>query len=144
MSSLNWSNSEIKIFVIIVKVFKLATSCERDHDATTAPARHMWEIFKLISIHVSNEKSTVLAYIGMSANSVLPWKTRMTKNELTRADWFVTCVMFELVHYSRLGRIKVIILYGNWPLTLFAPSSSVYNVLNVTLLGVPNLRPGLQ
>ena len=32
---------EFKIFVITVKGLQPATSCERDQDATTAPARHM-------------------------------------------------------------------------------------------------------
>ena len=36
-------NSVTKIFVIMVKGFKPATSCARDQDATTAPARHRWE-----------------------------------------------------------------------------------------------------
>ena len=39
--SLNSLNSETKIFVITVKVLKPATSCVRDQDATTVPARHM-------------------------------------------------------------------------------------------------------
>ena len=39
MSSLNSLNSMTKIFVITVKGFKPATSCVRDQDATTAPAR---------------------------------------------------------------------------------------------------------
>ena len=33
----------IQIFVITVKGFKPATSCIRDQDVTTAPARLMWE-----------------------------------------------------------------------------------------------------
>ena len=32
-----------KIVVIIVKGLEAATSCVKDQDATTAPARHMWE-----------------------------------------------------------------------------------------------------
>ena len=36
-------NSVTKIFVITVKGLELATSCVRDKDVTTVPARHMWE-----------------------------------------------------------------------------------------------------
>ena len=43
MFSLNSANSVTKIFVITVKGLKPATSCVRDQNATTAPARHMWE-----------------------------------------------------------------------------------------------------
>ena len=43
MFSLNSLNSVTKIFVIAVKGLKLATSCVRDQDATTAPARYMIE-----------------------------------------------------------------------------------------------------
>ena len=32
-----------KIFIITVKGLELGTSCVRDQDATTAPARHLWE-----------------------------------------------------------------------------------------------------
>ena len=35
--------SVTKVFVITVKGLEPATSCVRDHDATRAPARHMWE-----------------------------------------------------------------------------------------------------
>ena len=41
--SLNSADSVTKIFVITVKKLKTATSCVRDQDATTAPARHMWD-----------------------------------------------------------------------------------------------------
>ena len=34
-------NSVTKIFVITVKGLELTTSCVRDQDATTVPARHM-------------------------------------------------------------------------------------------------------
>ena len=40
--SLNSLISVTKIFVITVKGFETATSCVRDWDATTVPARHMW------------------------------------------------------------------------------------------------------
>ena len=43
MFSQNSANSETKIFVITVKWFEPAISCTRDQDATTGPARHMWE-----------------------------------------------------------------------------------------------------
>ena len=51
-----WVNPHIRVFptcfiefsdkkiVIILKVLEPATSCVRDQDVTTAPARHMWEI----------------------------------------------------------------------------------------------------
>ena len=40
---LNSANSVTKIFVITVKGLEPATSYIRDHDTTTAPARHMYE-----------------------------------------------------------------------------------------------------
>ena len=40
MFSLNSLDSVTKIFVIPVKVLKADTSCVRDQDATTVPARH--------------------------------------------------------------------------------------------------------
>ena len=43
MFSLNSLNSVTKIFVVTVKGFEPATSCVRDDNATTEPARHMWE-----------------------------------------------------------------------------------------------------
>ena len=43
----HWSEFSDKIFVITVKGLEPATSCVRDQDATTAPARHMWEIGSL-------------------------------------------------------------------------------------------------
>ena len=36
-------NSVTKIFVITVKGLKPVPSCVRDQNATTAPARHMWD-----------------------------------------------------------------------------------------------------
>ena len=54
MFSLNWLYSVAKIFVRAVKGFKHATSCVRDHDATTVWARHVRDrIFKLTPIHAS-------------------------------------------------------------------------------------------
>ena len=42
--SLNSANYSVtKIFVITVKRLEPATSCVRDQDATSAPARHMWD-----------------------------------------------------------------------------------------------------
>ena len=55
MYSVKSANSVTKICVIIVKGLKPATSCVRHQDATTAPARHvrdMW-IFRLSAIHAS-------------------------------------------------------------------------------------------
>ena len=43
MFPLNLVNSMTKMFVITVKGLKPATSCLRDQDAITAPARHMLE-----------------------------------------------------------------------------------------------------
>ena len=40
---LNSLNPVTKIFVITVKGFEPATSYVRDQNATTVPARHMWE-----------------------------------------------------------------------------------------------------
>ena len=41
--SLNSVNSATKIYVITVKGLEPTTSCVGDKDATTVPARHMWE-----------------------------------------------------------------------------------------------------
>ena len=41
--SLNLLNSVTKIVAITVKGFEPATSCVRDKDASTAPARHVWQ-----------------------------------------------------------------------------------------------------
>ena len=47
-------SSIFKIFAITVKGFEPVTSYVRDKDATTVPARYMWEtIFKFTSIHAS-------------------------------------------------------------------------------------------
>ena len=47
-------NSVTKTFVITVKGLKPATSCVKDQDATTVPARHVRDrIFKLSPIHAS-------------------------------------------------------------------------------------------
>ena len=35
--------AEFKVFIITAKGFKPATSCIRDQDATTVPARHVWK-----------------------------------------------------------------------------------------------------
>ena len=44
----------LKIFAIMVNIFDTATSCDRDQDATTAPARHVRDkSFKLIPVHAS-------------------------------------------------------------------------------------------
>ena len=43
MILLKSGNSMTKLFVIRVKGFKPATSCVRDQDATTVPAKHMCE-----------------------------------------------------------------------------------------------------
>ena len=46
--------ADFKIFVITVKGFESDTSCVREEDATTVPARHVTDrIFKLTPIHAS-------------------------------------------------------------------------------------------
>ena len=47
MFSVNSLNSVAKIFMIKVKGYEPSTSCVRDLGATTAPARHMYEIGSL-------------------------------------------------------------------------------------------------
>ena len=42
-----WLNSVTKIFVIRAKRLEYATSCVRDQNATTVPARNMWETLSL-------------------------------------------------------------------------------------------------
>ena len=61
MLSLNSANSVTKIFVITVKGLKPVTSCVKDQDATTVPARHMRDrILKFSPIHASVKLSDSL------------------------------------------------------------------------------------
>ena len=76
MFSLNLLYSVTKISVIRVKGLEPATSCTRDQDATTTPARHMWETASIdlnwlkfmiqwfISGHEFAEFSEFLFHIG--------------------------------------------------------------------------------
>ena len=43
MFSLNLLNSMTKVFVTILKELEPATTCVRDKDTTTLPARHIFE-----------------------------------------------------------------------------------------------------
>ena len=50
MFSLNSANSMTKILVITVKGFKPASSCVRNQDATTAPAKHVRDRIFILSL----------------------------------------------------------------------------------------------
>ena len=87
--------SELKIFVTTVKGFEPTTSCVRDHDVTTAPARHMWETYIdpstcFINLSDSLNLQSSLNFFPFKENSnvvvygLLLWSTFLDK---CKSDW---------------------------------------------------------
>ena len=94
MFSLNWSNSDIKIFVITVNGFKHAISCVRDQDATTAPARHTletgslnWAQFMLLRFIRWSEFNESSAPFRKNSNE----KSKWTKSNSAEYGKYVLC-----------------------------------------------------
>ena len=84
MFSLNSTNSVTEIFVITAKRLEPATSCARDQDATTAPARHVRDrIFKLSPIF-SDLSDPLKSLTSLNLMKVLP---HLEKTPMFLSEW---------------------------------------------------------
>ena len=99
------------MFVITVKGFKPATSCVKDLDATTAPAKHMWETGSLnlpdfTEFPFNLETTPISPFCGATDTSVLKfWWCLLW---VSKPEW--------VLPYSQLAEVYVMYITWDSPL----------------------------